>query len=329
MEQMSKRRLEHRERILYSNHKADLMLEERIDALDLAGRLRVLDVDREKIKVRNELKLTKKRNISTHLPSFHGKSGGSQGNNESKRKKKDAVLSYILSEFKHLSDVIPAILIELSVKKETSVLPPIEQTDDNERYDEYEPDLKRLYALINGLKVQRHMSNKRAVQLEKKTVSFHKLMANTINKVDGKANDDFTDSASVLLRRKMRKRKTKPFPVLVSKPKLYENRSRPRKRGESLKLPAIHNRLSFNSNDESSALLKSCLLDEKEYTKRVRISKEIRKYAKIQERISRFLDDGSSSLLLGSRDDLARTESQTEDMWTDIETITVSDDTVI
>ena len=53
----------HLEKMLFINHKEDILLQDRLAELNLRSKLRIMDLDRERIKVRNELRNSRKKQI--------------------------------------------------------------------------------------------------------------------------------------------------------------------------------------------------------------------------------------------------------------------------
>lgn len=58
-----KRPPKHLEKMLFINHKEDVLLQDRLADLNLKSKLRIMDLDREKIQVRRELRHSRKKNI--------------------------------------------------------------------------------------------------------------------------------------------------------------------------------------------------------------------------------------------------------------------------
>lgn len=62
----------HLEKMLFINHKEDMLLQDRLADLNLRSKLRVMDLDRERIQVRRELRNSRKRNIDVRDASALG-----------------------------------------------------------------------------------------------------------------------------------------------------------------------------------------------------------------------------------------------------------------
>ena len=58
-----KRPAKHLEKMLFINHKEDMLLQDRLADLTLMSKLKIMDLDRERIKVRTELRNSRKKNI--------------------------------------------------------------------------------------------------------------------------------------------------------------------------------------------------------------------------------------------------------------------------
>ncbi|KAL4233800.1 hypothetical protein ACF0H5_008478 [Mactra antiquata] len=70
----------HLEKMLFINHKEDLFLDDKIRDLNLQSRLSIMDLDRERIKVRNEWRNSRKKQVTINEAISSGLMPGNDGN---------------------------------------------------------------------------------------------------------------------------------------------------------------------------------------------------------------------------------------------------------
>ncbi|XP_069128866.1 uncharacterized protein [Argopecten irradians] len=225
----------HLEKMLFINHKEDQSLEDRLARIHLRSRLREIELDRERIKVRDELRDSKKKQIpidnilarqDTMTPRVPVQSAkparlSSVTSDPRSPQDEDGPNAYLLGEFKRMSEVIPTILLTLSAKDDKN------KPKSGSRYrtehpkpqskvisvQDYEPDLHRITKLARTVKTLRHnMAINKKLEFTRPTVSLAKLFKEIYEKDHDL--DQYTDGACVLLKRKMEKRRKGALPPL-------------------------------------------------------------------------------------------------------------------
>ncbi|XP_060084145.1 uncharacterized protein LOC132563400 [Ylistrum balloti] len=235
------------EKMLFINHKEDQSLEDRLARIHLRSRLREIELDRERIKVRDELRDSKKKQIPIDNALARQENMTSRPPLPSRKQTRLSVTSdprspqdedgpnaYLLGEYKRMSEVIPTILLTLSAKDDKN------KPKSGTRYrtdhtktqskiisiQDYEPDLHRITKLARTVKTLRHnMAINKKLEFTRPTVSLAKMFKEIYDKEHDL--DQYTDGACVLLKRKMEKRRRGPLPPL----------DRPMRRHSAYELP--------------------------------------------------------------------------------------------
>ncbi|XP_033740672.1 uncharacterized protein LOC117327681 [Pecten maximus] len=224
----------HLEKMLFINHKEDQSLEDRLARIHLRSRLREIELDRERIKVRDELRDSKRKQIPidnvlarqdtmTSRPPMSPRKPTRLSVTSDPRspQEEDGPNAYLLGEYKRMSEVIPTILLTLSAKDDKT------KPKSGSRYrtdhvktqsnvtsvQDYEPDLHRITKLARTVKTLRHnMAINKKLEFTRPTVSLAKMFKEIYEKEHDL--DQYTDGACVLLKRKMEKRRRGALPPL-------------------------------------------------------------------------------------------------------------------
>ncbi|XP_048769058.2 uncharacterized protein LOC125675452 [Ostrea edulis] len=223
------------EKMLLVNHKEDQLLQERLDHIHIRSRTREMELERERIKVRDEWKESRRRQIpkdslpalspsqnsplsflpqrklgTVEKPKFNRATSLPDGRDS------DNVNSYLLGEYRRMSEVIPSILLALSKKdeKKTKLAPPFPLRKIEEiEHREQEPDLHRITKLARSVKKMReNMSFQKKIDMNRPRLSLSKMfkdMHDHRNEID-----QYTDGTCVLLKRKLEKRRRESMPEL-------------------------------------------------------------------------------------------------------------------
>ncbi|OWF51988.1 uncharacterized protein LOC110448361 [Mizuhopecten yessoensis] len=224
----------HLEKMLFINHKEDQSLQDRLARIHLRSRLREIELDRERIKVRDELRDSKRKQIPidnvlarqdtmTSRPSMTSRKPTRLSVTSDPRfpQDEDGPNAYLLGEFKRMSEVIPTILLTLSAKDDKNkpksgsrYRPEHAKTQSKiNSIQDYEPDLHRITKLARTVKTLRHnMAINKKLEFTRPTVSLAKMFKEIYEKEHDL--DQYTDGACVLLKRKMEKRRRGPLPQL-------------------------------------------------------------------------------------------------------------------
>jgi hypothetical protein len=218
------------EKMLLVNHKEEQLLQERLDGIHIRSRTREMELERERIKVRDEWKESRRRQIPRDsLPSLPPPQNVPQRKLGTVEKPKfnratslpegrdsDNVNSYLLGEYRRMSEVIPSILLALSKKdeKKAKLVPafPLRKIEEVEDRDQ-EPDLHRITKLARSVKKMReNMSFQKKIDMNRPRLSLAKMfkdMHEHRNEID-----QYTDGTCVLLKRKLEKRRRESMPEL-------------------------------------------------------------------------------------------------------------------
>lgn len=223
------------EKTLLVNHKEDQLLVERLNDIHIRSRTREMELERERIKVRDEWKESRRRQIpidsvpplpsvrdpvrpllpqrklgTVEKPKFQRSISLTEG------KDSDNVNSYLLGEYRRMSEVIPSILLALSKKdeKKSKLVPsfPLHRIEEIEQRDQ-EPDLHRITKLARTVKKMReNMSFQQKIDLNRPRMSLSKMFKDMHDQRH--AIDQYTDGTCVLLKRKLDKRRRESMPEL-------------------------------------------------------------------------------------------------------------------
>ncbi|XP_011414683.3 uncharacterized protein [Magallana gigas] len=223
------------EKSLLVNHKEDQLLVERLNDIHIRSRTREMELERERIKVRDEWKESRKRQIPVDsvppLPSVQDFPGPllpqrklgtvekpklHRGTSLTEEKDSDNVNSYLLGEYRRMSEVIPSILLALSKKdeKKSKLLPafPLHRIEEIEHQNQ-EPDLHRITKLARTVKKMReNMSFQKKIDLNRPKMSLSKMFKDMHD--HRHEIDQYTDGTCVLLKRKLEKRRRESMPEL-------------------------------------------------------------------------------------------------------------------
>lgn len=212
-------------------------MQDRLARIHLRSRFREIELDRERIKVREELRDSKKKQIPIDNPLVRHDTMSPRARPPMSSRKATALSemtystledagpnAYLLGEFRRLSEVIPAILMALSAKDDNKK----HKTKSGTRHrtenvpqsktvstsvQDYEPDLHRITKLVRTVKTLRHnMAINKKLEFTKPTTSLAKMFKEIYEKEDDL--DQYTDGACVLLKRKMEKRRRGSLPHL-------------------------------------------------------------------------------------------------------------------
>lgn len=231
------------EKMLLINHKEDQQLEDRLSSIHLKSRLREMELDRERINVRNEFRASKKKQIpieqatreSTmvsdfslskrpfssvpdNLDKFELPDREQLGSASISRPKHDSVSAYVINEHRKMSEVIPSILASLSRQEEKNKVKEQQQRSkqpptSQEQTDEYvEPDMNRIRKVVRSIKTLRHnMAVNKRMENYRPSFSVAQIFKD-INEKNDYEMDQFTDGACVLIKRKMEKHRKQSVP---------------------------------------------------------------------------------------------------------------------
>ncbi|XP_062581437.1 uncharacterized protein LOC134243223 [Saccostrea cucullata] len=223
------------EKMLLVNHKEDQLLQERLDDIHIRSRTREMQLERERIKVRDEWKESRRRQIpvdsipplvspqnlpasrlpqrkigTVEKPKLH------RGTSLPEGKDSDNVNSYLLGEYRRMSEVIPSILLAISKKDEKKAkmpsLFPLQRIDEKEHRNE-EPDLHRITKLARSVKkIRENMSFQKKIDLNRPRLSLSKMFKEMHER--RYETDQHTDGTCALLKRKLEKRRRESMPEL-------------------------------------------------------------------------------------------------------------------
>ncbi|XP_071114623.1 uncharacterized protein [Haliotis cracherodii] len=310
------------EKTLFVNHKEEQALEKRLESISLNSRLRMMELDRERITLRNEYRLSRRHNVSSSKPRSRSPSPFVDSR-PSRHQTLDPVNSYLLTEYRRVSEVIPSILMSLSAKEEkTPEFVAMTTTEvDRTKGGADEPDMTKILQLIRNVKKMRQdMNVSKRLDSNRCKVSFKDLLKSIeAREQKGSLSDTYTDGACSLLRRKMNKMRRDGQDV--------DRRQGPRSQGghrqptESIKSPDENSQrkrhsitlprvsdtpmqpqgltmtrsvttLGMPGRQKTSlpAYTKRQLAEEDEFITRTKVSRELENYDKIRGRIGTFID---------------------------------------
>lgn len=225
------------EKVLFLNHREDQALIDKLERLHLSSRIKEIELDRERIKVRNELRNSKKKQVSvestTTTPRQDLKSAATESprprttlqrsqsvnvRGRSATQDEDGVNAYLLGEYRRMSEVIPSILSALSAKdekksisKSSKKLPPKHPPSQRDSIDSewQEPDFHKIRKVVDSIKTLRHnMAINKKLEYTKPNVPLSQRFKDLRMRTSEEDHiDQYTDGACVLLKRKIDKRR--------------------------------------------------------------------------------------------------------------------------
>ncbi|XP_046585656.1 uncharacterized protein LOC124292560 [Haliotis rubra] len=276
------------EKTLFVNHKAEQALEKRLESISLTSRLRMMELDRERITLKNEYRLSRRRNVSCSKPRSRSPSPF-VASRPSRHQPLDPVNAYLLTEYRRVSEVIPSILMSLSAKEEQKqefVAMTTTEPNRTQAGGVDEPDMSKIQKLIRNVKKMRQdMNVSKRLDSNRCKVNFKDLMKNIEEREQrGSPSDTYTDGACSLLRRKMNKMRREGDTPMQS---------------QGLAMTRSVTTLGMPGRQKTSlpAYSKSQLAEEDEFITRTKVSRELENYDKIRGRIGTFMDTMSQSRL--------------------------------
>ncbi|XP_067676150.1 uncharacterized protein [Haliotis asinina] len=318
------------EKTLFVNHKAEQALEKRLESISLTSRLRMMELDRERITLKNEYRLSRRRNVSCSKPRSRSPSPFVVSR-PSRHQPLDPVNAYLLTEYRRVSEVIPSILMSLSAKEEKKhefVAMTTTEPDRTQGGCVDEPDMTKIQQLIRNVKKMRQdMNVSKRLDSNRCKVNFKDLMK-TIEAREQRSSpsDTYTDGACSLLRRKMNKMRREGQDVdrrqgqrTQSESTQSTEHTKPlddstQRQRHSITLPRVSDTpaqhrgltmtrsvttLGMPGRQKTSlpAYTKSQLAEEDEFITRTKVTRELENYDKIRGRIGTFMDTISQSRL--------------------------------
>ena len=234
------------EKMLFINYKEDQILEDKLDQLHLESRIREIELDHERLNVRNEWRKSRRKKIPVESVSAHSSpahspvlqrrkfsDGGeyriaasgdapkpSRPESSKTKDSSDNVNAYLLGEYRRNSEVIPSILLALSKKEEkgkkSGVSVGYSQIVKNTEISEsppLEPDLYRITKLARAVKTMRqNLAFSKKIDMNRPRMSLAKMFKDI--HANRSETDQYTDGTCVLLKRKIEKRRRESMPNL-------------------------------------------------------------------------------------------------------------------
>ena len=232
--------------MLFINYKEDQILEDKLDQLHLESRIREIELDHERLNVRNEWRKSRRKKIPVESVSAHSSpahspvlqrrkfsDGGeyriaasgdapkpSRPESSKTKDSSDNVNAYLLGEYRRNSEVIPSILLALSKKEEkgkkSGVSVGYSQIVKNTEISEsppLEPDLYRITKLARAVKTMRqNLAFSKKIDMNRPRMSLAKMFKDI--HANRSETDQYTDGTCVLLKRKIEKRRRESMPNL-------------------------------------------------------------------------------------------------------------------